>query len=129
MRSWLKSAFVLMVILLLSTVFLAILYRPTNPVPIPEAPRVYYEVTISLSVITPERIEVAQGTRVFLNVTSTDVEHRFALEPYVVETVVPANETVQVGFLANLSGTFQLRCTIVAPGHVEEKAELVVTAS
>ncbi|MFQ5837393.1 MAG: hypothetical protein ACE5HJ_01255 [Thermoplasmata archaeon] len=128
MRSGLKTAFILLVIFFFSTVFLALLYRPSESPPFPEAPRVYVDMTISLSKLLPDLIEVEQGTHVFLNITSMDVEHRFALTYYLTTVRVPAEEAVVVEFLANLPGTFAFQCTVVAPGHQTERGNLVVTA-
>jgi heme/copper-type cytochrome/quinol oxidase subunit 2 len=127
MRSWLKTVFTLMVILLLSTIFLALMYRPSEPLTIPETPRRYVEVNISLSRIVPERIEVVQGTHVFLNITSTDVEHVFQLASYGITVRVQGNETVGRDFLANILGTHEFRCIVVSPDHAGERGELVVT--
>ncbi len=112
--------------LLLSTVFFALLYRPPDPEAVPHVPLVYVDLRISASGMEPAVIRVTQGTLVALNVTSMDEDHQFGLTAFGISRWVSANETAELRFHANLAGTFTYRCLIIAPGHVEEEGILRV---
>ncbi len=121
---------VLFIILLLVTVTFALLYRPAEPMTVPEAPRAYFEVEISLGAITPDEIVVLQGSLVTLNISSRDVQHTFELLGYNIVIVVPAMETVHIDpFLATLRGDFVFRCRELPPEHFAERGTFRVTPS
>ncbi len=122
-----KTALVLLIILMLSTLFFAFLYRPTSPLEVPGAPKAYFNVTMSLTGMQPERIEVKTGTRVILNVTASDVEHFFGIIDYGINRRVPARQTVTVDFLASRVGNFTYQCMIVSADHLKERGTLSVT--
>ncbi len=127
MKGWAKSTLVLLIILLLSTIFFALIYRPSDPEAVPNAPLVSFDLRMSLYGIEPALVQVNQGSLVTLNITSVDEDHHFGLlDPFGISRWVPANETVEVRFHANLFGTFTYRCLITAPGHVEETGTLRV---
>lgn len=113
-------------ILLASTVFFALIYRPPDPEAVPDAPLVSFDVRLSLSGIEPAVIQVSQGSLVALNVTSMDEGHHFGLTAFGISRWVSANETAEFRFHATLSGTFTYRCLITAPGHIEEEGSLRV---
>ncbi|MEE9236769.1 MAG: cupredoxin domain-containing protein [Thermoplasmata archaeon] len=126
MRSWLRTAFVLLLILTISTVFLALLSRPIEQFVFPEPSREYFNITMSLSAIDPDEIVVKQDTLVFLNITSLDERHMFGLLAYAISKNVPAKETVTVSFVAGLLGSFTFQCQIVSPEHLLERGTLTV---
>ena len=127
MKGWAKSTLVLLTILLVSTVFFALLYRPPDPEAVTQVPLVYVDLRISASGMEPAVIQVSQGTLVALNVTSMDEDHHFGLTAFGIARWVSANETAELPrFHANLAGTFTYRCLITAPGHVEEEGTLQV---
>ncbi len=127
MRSWLRSAFVLLVILALSTVFLALLYRPPGQFGIPETQRAYFDITLSQSGIDPDVIEVKMGTHVFLNLTSSDVDYWFTVPDFGVSARVGSNKTESVNFLANRADEFPLVCTSVSGQIFTKTGTLIVT--
>lgn len=129
MTPWVRSTLVLLIILLLVTVAFAVLYRPSEPLNIPEAPNVYVGMEMSLSGITPVRIEVEQGTVITLNVTSLDVKHTFGLPRYGIVMVVPAGGTVNRSFMATITGQFDYQCMEILPDHSVEKGTLMVIAT
>lgn len=127
MRSWLRTAFVLFLLLAAATVFLALVYRPPEPGGIPEPPRVYHNLTLSVDGIDPETIHAPQGAVVILNLTSVGVEYRFSLPGYGISVIVPANETVSVvPFLAVRVGTFDFESAEVGSAPISHFGKLVV---
>ncbi|MFQ5986488.1 MAG: hypothetical protein ACE5KQ_03935 [Thermoplasmata archaeon] len=127
MKGWAKSTLVLLIILLLSTIFFALLYRPPDSESGPGAPLSSFDLRISSSGVEPATIRVTQGSLVALNVTSLDEDHHFGLTAFGISRWVYANETVELPpFHANLAGTFTFRCLITAPGHVDEEGTLEV---
>ena len=113
-------------ILLISTVFFALIYRPPDPQAVTGVPLVFFDLRISLSRMDPAVLRVTQGTLVALNVTSMDESHQFGLTAFGISRWIPANETAELRFHANLAGAFTYRCLITAPGHVEEEGALQV---
>ncbi|MFQ6013187.1 MAG: hypothetical protein ACE5LS_06045 [Thermoplasmata archaeon] len=126
MKGWAKSTLVLLIMLLLTTIFFALLYRPPDPEAVPEAPLVFFDIRIALSTIEPDTIQVIQGSLVSLNLTSVDEDHHFGLTAFGISRWVSAGETEPVRFHANLAGTFTYGCLIIAPGHVDEVGTLRV---
>ncbi len=126
MRSWLRTAFVLLLILAISTVFLALLSRPIEQFVFPEPSRAYFNITMSLSAIEPDEIVVKQHTLVFLNITSSDESHTFGLLAYAIIKEVPAKETVTVSFVAGRLGSFTFQCQIRLGEHLLERGTLTV---
>jgi heme/copper-type cytochrome/quinol oxidase subunit 2 len=127
-KGWAKSTLVLLLILLASTVFFALIYRPPDLEAVPDVPLVSFELRLSLSGIEPAVIQVSQGSLVALNVTSMDESHHFGLTAFGISRWVPANETAEIRFHAALAGTFTYRCLITAPDHIEEEGSLRVVA-
>ncbi|MFQ5908365.1 MAG: hypothetical protein ACE5JE_06020 [Thermoplasmata archaeon] len=126
MKGWAKSTLVLFVILLLATIFLALLYRPPDPQAVGDPPLVSYDLRISSNGMDPAVVQVTRGDLVVLNVTAVDEDHHFGLTAFGISRWVTANETVEVRFHANLVGTFTFRCLITAPDHVDEEGTLRV---
>lgn len=128
-KGWVKSTLVLLLILFLTTVLFALVYRPLDREGVPDAPQRFFDVRISSSGLEPGEIRVAQGSVVTLNLTADGEDHHFGLTAFGVSPWVPAGETVQVRFQASLTGTFAIRCLILEPGHFDEQGMLVVIPS
>ena len=92
-KGWAKSTLVLLAILLVSTLFFALIYRPPDPEGVPDAPLVAIDVRLYVAAILPASIEVEQGTLVVLNVTSMDEDHHFGLTAFGISRWISANET------------------------------------
>jgi cytochrome c oxidase subunit 2 len=93
-----------------------------------QAPRVI-EVTASKYDFEPATIEVQQGERVVLRVTSTDRLHGIGIKKFGVNREVPKGKTVDVEFVASEAGTFKVLCTEeCGKGHDDMAGALVVTA-
>lgn len=77
----------------------------------------------------PSIIEVQQGERVVLRVTSTDRLHGIGIKKFGVNREVPKGKTVDVEFVANEAGTFPVICTEdCGKGHDDMTGTLVVKA-
>ena len=93
-----------------------------------QAPRVI-EVTAKKYEFVPSTIQVAQGERVILRVTSSDRLHGIGIKRFKVNTEVPRGKTVDVEFVASEAGTFPVMCTEdCGKGHDDMTGTLVVTA-
>ncbi|BCS31089.1 hypothetical protein TBR22_A02890 [Luteitalea sp. TBR-22] len=93
-----------------------------------QAPRVI-EVKAKKYDFEPSTIEVAQGERVVLRVTSVDRLHGIGIKRFKVNAEVPKGETVDVEFVAAEAGTFPVLCTEeCGKGHDDMTGTLVVKA-
>ncbi|WP_157898626.1 cupredoxin domain-containing protein [Luteitalea pratensis] len=93
-----------------------------------QAPRVI-EVKAKKYDFEPSTIEVQQGERVVLRVTSTDRLHGIGIKKFGVSKEVPKGETVDVEFVASSAGTYQVLCTEdCGKGHDDMVGTLVVKA-
>jgi cytochrome c oxidase subunit II len=92
------------------------------------APRVI-EVKASKYDFEPSTIEVQQGERVVLRVTSTDRLHGIGIKKFGVNREVPKGQTVDVEFVATTAGTFKVLCTEdCGKGHDDMVGTLIVKA-
>lgn len=93
-----------------------------------QAPRVI-PVEMKRYDFVPSTIEVTQGERVVLRVTSTDRLHGIGIKKFKVNKEVAKGETVDVEFVASEAGTFEVLCTEeCGKGHDDMKGTLVVKA-
>ena len=93
-----------------------------------QAPRVI-EVTAKKYEFQPSTIEVQEGERVVLRVTSADRLHGIGIKKFGVNKEVPKGETVDVEFVASAAGTYQVLCTEeCGKGHDHMVGSLVVKA-
>ncbi|MGB6872289.1 MAG: cupredoxin domain-containing protein [Acidobacteriaceae bacterium] len=78
--------------------------------------------------IVPNRVVVAQGARVELVVSSTDVEHGLAVPGLGInEPVQPAKPAV-IRFFAQTPGTYPMHCSILCGrGHDKMTGVIVIT--
>lgn len=93
-----------------------------------QAPRVI-EIKAKKYDFEPSTIEVQQGERVVLRVTSTDRLHGIGIKKFGVSKEVPKGQTVDVEFVASTAGTFKVLCTEdCGKGHDDMVGALVVKA-
>ena len=93
-----------------------------------QAPRVI-DVKAKKYDFQPSTIEVQQGERVVLRVTSTDRLHGIGIKKFGVDREVPKGQTVEVEFVASSAGTFEILCTEdCGKGHDDMVGTLVVKA-
>jgi cytochrome c oxidase subunit II len=93
-----------------------------------QAPRVI-DVKAKKYDFEPSTIEVQQGERVVLRVTSTDRLHGIGIKKFGVNREVPKAQTVEVEFVASSAGTFEILCTEdCGKGHDDMVGTLVVKA-
>lgn len=78
----------------------------------------------------PSTIEVTEGDRVRLVVTSADGVHGVGIRKFKVNTLVPRGGTpVTIDFTASAAGTFPIVCSeACGDGHADMRGSLVVTA-
>ena len=86
-----------------------------------------FNVTAQQFSFNPSTIRVKLGDRVRLNITSTDVEHGFAIDALGVSQTIPAGQTTTVEFTASETGTFTFYCNVVCgAGHSDMQGQLIV---
>jgi cytochrome c oxidase subunit II len=95
----------------------------------PDEPR---EVTVVAKrfAFEPETIEVMEGERVRLVMTSADGVHGLQIKKFRVNKLIPRGNTpVTIEFLASEPGTYEILCSEeCGKGHNTMKGTLVVTA-
>jgi cytochrome c oxidase subunit II len=79
----------------------------------------------------PALIEVTEGDRVRLVITSADGVHGVGIRKFKVNTLVPrGGKPVTIEFTANEAGTFPIVCSeACGDGHADMRGSLVVTAA
>lgn len=104
--------------------------KTTSPLPSTpptERPLQTFTMTASRWSFTPNSISVEKGDRVKITITSTDVDHGFAIPAFGVNVRVNKGETKTVEFLADKLGTFTYACSVYCgSGHSAMKGILVV---
>ncbi len=93
------------------------------------APRLI-EVVAKKFAFEPARIEVTEGERIRLVVTSADGVHGVSIKKFKVEKTVPRGGTaITIDFLASAPGEYPLLCSeYCGNGHEDMKGVLVVAA-
>lgn len=77
----------------------------------------------------PPTIEVIQGERVHIVVTSGDGPHGFGIKKFDVSKEIPRGKTVTIEFTPDVAGEFPILCTVFCGDlHEEMKGLLVVKA-
>jgi len=85
------------------------------------------DVTVSRFQFVPEVIELKQGEKVQLNVTSTDGTHGFEVKELGVRARIPNGKSVTLDVTATAAGTFEVKCSeYCGAGHSRMKARIVV---
>jgi cytochrome c oxidase subunit 2 len=75
----------------------------------------------------PKTITVTKETPVTLKITSTDVEHGFAIDELGIDETIPANATKVIKFTPHRAGRFRFYCSIYCgAGHRQMTGELIV---
>ena len=93
-----------------------------------QAPRVI-DVKAKKYDFDPSVIEVQEGERVVLRVTSTDRLHGIGIKKFGISREVPKGQTVDVEFVASTAGTYKVVCTEeCGKGHDDMVGTLVVKA-
>ena len=76
---------------------------------------------------SPSTITVNKGDKVKIKITSTDVNHGFAIPEYGVSQKVDFGKTEVIEFTADKSGEFTFFCNVFCgSGHKEMKGKLIV---
>jgi cytochrome c oxidase subunit 2 len=80
--------------------------------------------------INPARLEIPQGSRVELVVTSTDIEHGIAVPGLGINEPVQPEHPAVIRFLAQTPGTYPMRCSVLCGrGHDKMTGEIVIAAT
>lgn len=94
----------------------------------PAEPRVV-EVVAKRFAFEPARIEVTEGERVRLRITSADGVHGFQVKKFGVNKLIPRGKPVTVDFVASAPGTFEILCSEeCGEGHEAMTGSLVIAA-
>jgi len=93
------------------------------------APRVI-EVVAKKFAFEPARLEVVDGQRIRLQVTSADGVHGLQIKKFGVNKVIPRDGTpVTIDFVASRPGTYEILCSEeCGEGHESMSGSLVVVA-
>ena len=79
--------------------------------------------------IDPARVEVPEGARVELVVTSMDIEHGIDVPGLGINEPVQPEHPAVIRFLAQTPGTYPMRCSVLCGrGHNQMVGEIVITA-
>ncbi len=85
------------------------------------------EVKASRYKYEPDPIVVKLGEKVRIIVTSTDVDHGFAISEFNINASVAVNKKQTVEFVADKQGTFNIFCSVYCgPGHMNMRGKLIV---
>jgi heme/copper-type cytochrome/quinol oxidase subunit 2 len=77
--------------------------------------------------IVPNRLEIPQGARVELVVTSTDVEHGIAVPGLGINEPVQPEHPAVIRFLAQAPGTYPMHCSVLCGrGHNKMTGVIVI---
>lgn len=75
----------------------------------------------------PGTIEVNEGDKLILHITSEDVDHGFSLPSFGVSKVIPVGKTVDIEFIADKKGEYPFFCNVACgSGHGNMQGKLVV---
>lgn len=86
-----------------------------------------FDISAENYAFTPSTITVKKGNRVRLEVTAVDRTYGFAIMDYGVNQLVPSGESIVVSFLAEKSGTFEIKNTHITSGAARDmKGTLIV---
>lgn len=86
-----------------------------------------FNITAKQFEFTPNTISVNEGNKVVVNLTSTDVDHGFAVTEYGISETVTAGETKTIEFTADKKGTFTFKCPVpCGEGHMDMIGNLIV---
>lgn len=92
-----------------------------------DSDQLVFELTSKQWEFEPNQIIVQQGQKVVIRITSTDVPHGFAINELNIYTFVPPGQTVEVSFIANEPGVFEIFCNVFCgEGHSNHRGQLIV---
>jgi cytochrome c oxidase subunit 2 len=97
---------------------------------VPEAAQSPRTIDVKLSrfAFSPDRIEVALGERVQLNVASIDGTHGFQVKTLGLNVLIPEGKAVTIDVAPKEAGTFEILCSeYCGSGHGRMRARLIVT--
>lgn len=99
---------------------------PPAPPPSAAAPRVI-RVTAKQWEFIPAEIRARKGEAIVLEITSTDVDHGFALPDFTINRTLKPGTTERIAFTADKTGRFDFACSVVCgQGHRTMRGVLIV---
>ena len=113
-----------------TAVFVALAGQPAGMAPAQAPDRRVIEVVAKRYEFAPASIEVTQGERIRIIVTSGDGLHGFGIKRFDVSKEIPRGGKVAIDFTADAAGEFPILCTeFCGDGHEQMKGVLVVKAA
>jgi cytochrome c oxidase subunit 2 len=111
--------------LALVSILAFLLMAGCNRQPKPEA--VYIQVTSHKYAFEPAVIHVKKGQDVTLEISTTDVQHGFAVEELGIDESIQKGKPALVNFKADKAGEYEVKCSIICgPGHDRMQGKIVV---
>jgi cytochrome c oxidase subunit II len=96
-----------------------------NRQPKPEA--VHIQVTSHKYAFEPAVIYVKKGQDVTLEISTTDVQHGFAVEELGIDESIQKGKPALVNFKADKAGEYKVKCSIICgPGHDRMQGKIIV---
>ncbi len=109
----------------LMVINMAIFLTGCNRQPKPEA--VHIQVTSHKYAFEPAVIHVKKGQNVTLEISTTDVQHGFAVEELGIDESIQKGKPALVNFKADKAGEFKVKCSIICgPGHDRMQGKIIV---
>jgi cytochrome c oxidase subunit 2 len=113
-----------------TAMFAVLVGQPSGMAPVQTSERRVIEVVAKRYEFVPASIEVMQGERVRIIVTSGDGLHGFGIKRFDVSREIPRGGKVTIDFTADAAGEFPILCTeFCGDGHEQMKGVLVVKAA
>jgi cytochrome c oxidase subunit 2 len=106
-------------------------YAPAGPTSLPAAPAPVktFDIVARRYAFEPATVDVTQGDRVRLVVTSADGVHGVGIRKFKVNRLLPRGKPVTIEFTATEAGTFPIVCSYACgDGHADMRGSLVVVA-
>ena len=93
----------------------------------PKAQPLRIQVTMHRYAIEPEVIHVKKGQDVTLDVSTTDVQHGFAVKELGIDEPIQPGRPAEVSVKTDKPGEFKVECSIICgPGHQRMQGKIVV---
>lgn len=112
-------------ILLLAVMASALFSVDCNRQPKPDA--VHILVSSHKYAFEPAVIHVKKGQDVVLEISTTDVQHGFAVEELGIDESIQKGRPALVSFRADKAGEYKVKCSIICgPGHDRMEGKIIV---
>jgi cytochrome c oxidase subunit 2 len=93
----------------------------------PKAEAVHIQITSHKYAFEPAVIHVKKGQDVTLEISTTDVQHGFAVEELGINEPIQKGKPALVSFKADKVGEYKVKCSIICgPGHDRMQGKIIV---